>query len=314
MHYRRLGGTDLQVSEIALGTVEIGTEYGISVEDRPNRPTEAEAINLLHRALDLGINFIDTARAYGTSEEIIGKALRAHQERCIIATKCACTLEGHVPLEGKELAESIQKSVETSLGFLKLDSIDLLQLHNPSVEFVTLEEVLQVLEDLKQQGKIRYLGVSTYGEEAPLAAIRSGAYDTIQIPYSLLDQRMANRVLPAAHEADVGVIIRSALLKGALTSKGTHLPQSLRPLYEKAKEFQFLVRGRNQTLVQAALRFALSDFRVSTVLVGTGKIEHLEEAASVSDGHPLPPEDLSRVQRMGLQNVEMIDPRFWPIP
>ena len=200
--FRRLGRTGLQVSEIGLGTVELGLEYGIAVERTKRLPSRDEAAQVLNQALDSGINYIDTARAYGVSEEIIGWALKSRRKEYILASKVGgrgCANEG----DGS-LRTHVTSSVRQSLQALQTDVIDLMQLHSVSAEEIRRGEMADILQEIQKAGSIRFLGATTYGEEAALAALEDGRYDCIQIAYNVLDREPETRVLPLAQSKNVG--------------------------------------------------------------------------------------------------------------
>lgn len=317
MRYRPLGRTQLAVSEIGLGTVELGMDYGIRTEGTTDRPSERDAQVLLNRALDLGVNFIDTAAAYGESEEIIGRALHARREAYILATKCLHWSDKGLPVT--EVRERVAASVNQSLRRLKTDVIDLIQIHGrevPFLERLMIEEndVYEVLDRARQAGKVRYIGYSSYSEEASLAVLKQGGWDTLQIAYSIFDQRNAGRVIPEAREQGVGLIIRSALLKGALTAKSAYLPPHLKVLTEKTAALSTLLTDTIPTIPQLALRFVLANPDISTIIVGADKLPYLEEAASVSDGKTLTSEWLAVLQGMAIEDPDLINPGKWGIP
>ena len=163
MKLRQLGSTDLFASEIALGTAELGLDYGIPAHGQHFRPVEGDAIRLLHEALDLGINFVDTARVYGNSEAIIGKGLIHRRADYILATKlvplAACDLGNPI------LGSRIRQSIETSLRTLKTDYIDLLLVHSASLEVIRRSsELLEALRKMQRKGYVRYVGASVYEE------------------------------------------------------------------------------------------------------------------------------------------------------
>lgn len=316
MVFRRLGRTGLRVSEIALGTVELGLEYGIRTGAAPNKPDATDAELLLNKALDKGVNFIDTAADYGDSEEIIGRAIHNRRTEFLLATKCLHRLE-----EGfscKASRSHIRASIDRSLSRLQTDTIDLIQIHGRDIVDVEKRmmqdgEVMDELEQARTAGKIRYIGYSSYSEEASLMAIHDGRWDTLQIAYNIFDQRAASRVVPVAQEQDIGLIIRSALLKGALTGKAKHLPPHLKILAEHTETLTRLT-GSDYTLPQTALRFVLSNPSISTIIVGADRVSYLDEAVSVSDGAGLTPDILSMAQTMGLNDPNLINPGNWGIP
>jgi aryl-alcohol dehydrogenase-like predicted oxidoreductase len=217
MECRWLGRTALRVSRVSLGTVELGLEYGLPAARRPAPPAAAR---LLHRALDLGINLIDTAPAYGESEEIIGRALRGRRSEVVLATKVEAR-------GGRGRRRRMRRSLERSLRALRTDVIDLLQLHSATEGVLRRGEAWEALRRFQWEGHIRYIGATTYGEAAAKAALDDGRYDCLQVAYNLLDRRLEERVLPLAREKGVGIIARSVLLKGALTRRYVGLPDEL---------------------------------------------------------------------------------------
>ena len=317
MRYRRLGRTDLLVSEIALGTVELGTDYGIRTGQTSNQPSEHDASRLLNRALDLGVNFIDTAAAYGTSEETIGQALCSRRDEYILATKSMHWSDKGLSVT--EVRARVAASIDQSLRRLQTDRIDLIQIHGrevPSLETLMVEEgdVYEVLDRARQAGKVRHIGYSSYGEEASLKVLAHGGWDTLQTAYNIFDQRNTSRVIPNAKAHDVGLIIRSALLKGALTDKAAHLPAHLKPLVERTRTLKEFLTDTVPSIPQLALRFVLSNQDISTIIVGADTIPYLEEAVSVADEQDLAADVLDALRAMAIDDSELINPGRWGIP
>ncbi|GAC1402391.1 MAG: aldo/keto reductase [Chloroflexota bacterium] len=278
MHTRTLGRTGLQVSEIGLGALEIGRDWGIRIEGDFGRPAEQEAIALVHAALDRGINLIDTAPAYQLSEERLGKALQGRRESVVLATKAG---EHYTDERGFWLdytADAIRTSIEQSLRRLQTDVIDLMQIHSASVEVIQHGEVMEVMKEFQQAGHIRFIGMSG-GHDAAVAAITDGNYDTVQVVYNIFEQGARDTVFPAAREHNVGVIVMVPLGHGAMTSKYEHLDAEGRA---RVEQIQFLERD-DQTLAQAALRFVLEPNAVSTTIPGTRKVENLRANVEAAD-------------------------------
>jgi aryl-alcohol dehydrogenase-like predicted oxidoreductase len=175
-------------------------------------------------------------------------------------------------------------------------------------------DVFDVLDRARQAGKVRYIGYSSYSGEASQDIIDTGQWDTLQIAYNIFDQRNASTVIPAARAKDMGIIIRSALLKGALTDKAAHLPERLTPLIERIHALDTLLSDTIPTIPQLALRFVLSNPNISAVIVGADKIPYLEEAASVSDGNTLPTDIYDQILTLAIDNPKMINPSTWGIP
>jgi len=310
MNYRQLGRTALRVSEIGLGTVELGLDYGVPVAGEHLRPPEEQAARLLNRALDLGVNFIDTARAYGASEEVIGRALKGRRGEYILASKLAPIRE-----EGQsdqELREQVNASIAESLRMLQTDVIDLLQLHHTPVEVVKSGRVLAAARDVQRSGAVRFIGASTYGEDAPLAVLESGGYDTLQVAYNLADRTLEEKVLPLAQQQGVGIIVRSVLLRGVLTHRYIYLPDQLADLKAAIARLSSLVGTEAGSLSEMAYRFVLANPAVSTALVGTARIEELEAALAYADKDRLPPALVSAIREINVSDRSQLIPSNWP--
>jgi aryl-alcohol dehydrogenase-like predicted oxidoreductase len=320
MNYRTLGRTGLRVSEIGLGTVELGLDYGMPIAGEHLRPSEEQAARLLNRALDLGVTFIDTARAYGASEEVIGRALKGRRHEYVLATKLAPIIE-----EGQSdraLADQVQASIAESLRMLQTDVIDLLQFHRTSVEVVKRGRVLAAARVAQQAGAVRFIGASTYGEEEPLAVLEDGGYDTLQVAYNLADRTLEAKVLPLAERLGVGVIVRSVLLRGVLTHRFVHIPEQLADLREAIGRLNDLVGGETASLPELAYRFVLGNPAVAVALVGTARLSELEEALAFVGAH----DSMSRSSGQGgltaalvaaIRQIEVADrrqliPSNWP--
>ena len=310
MNYRRLGRTGLQISEISLGTVELGLDYGVPVAGEHLRPAEAEAARLLNRALDLGVNFIDTARAYGASEEVIGRGLKSRRREYILASKLVPIRE-----EGqsdRELREQVKVSIVASLRALQTDVIDLLQTHHTPVDVVAAGRVVAAMQEAQAAGDVRFIGASTYGEDAPLAVLEDGRFDTLQVAYSLVDRTLEERVLPLAQARDIGVVIRSVLLRGVLTHRYKLIPPALAELKAAIGRLDALVGGEAGSLPELAYRFVLANPAVSTALVGTARVAELEAALTFADRRRLPPALVAAIQEINVSDRSQLIPSNWP--
>ena len=309
MPKRVLGRTGLSVSALGLGTAEIGYVYGIGPRDVPS---ESEATDLLHRAVELGITFIDTAHFYGDAEERIGKSDIARRPGVIISTKCGHALDRGKILHEAALARAFQSEVDESLRKLKLDVIPLLQVHGGTAERIRDGSIINAVQKLKDAGKVKWAGISTRGEEAPLAAIESGFFDTLQLAYSILDQRMAARVFAAAKEKNIGIINRSVLLKGALTPASQYLSPTLTDLKRNSERAEKIARELGTDLPALAIRFALSNNAINTVLVGSNKIKNIERAVAAAEAGPLPADVIEKIRELAVTDEKQVDPKWWP--
>jgi aryl-alcohol dehydrogenase-like predicted oxidoreductase len=310
MRYRRFGRTGMQISEIALGTVELGLDYGIPSGDHA-RPAPEAAERLLHYALDLGINLIDTARAYGESEAIIGRALRGRRRDVILASKVVCPPGDALPQA--TLAQIVEQSVATSLRLLQTDMLDILQVHSATAEMIERGAITGVLDDLRRAGVVQYIGATTYGERAALAALADGRYDCVQLAFNVLDREARERVLPEARRSDTGVVVRSVLLKGALTERRAHLPAELADLRNTAQQLHDIASCAGISLPELAYRFVLSHASVAAALAGTARVSELEQICQYAAQPALAPELLAAIEAVQIEHSDQLNPSNWPI-
>ncbi|OGY30941.1 MAG: hypothetical protein A3C02_01080 [Candidatus Andersenbacteria bacterium RIFCSPHIGHO2_02_FULL_45_11] len=299
----------MNFSRIGLGTVEIGLPYGIGAT---TLPSNQEAEHILKSAVEMGVTYIDTARGYGVAEERIGKSGIGMQDNVIVGTKCGQFLQQEPDLHGKELEMRIREDIDTSRKKLQQESLQLVQFHNEREDYTDFSEIIEIIQKLKDEQKVQHVGVSTRGEEAALAAIETGFFETIQIAYSILDQRMAARVLPGAQEKGIAVLNRSVLLKGALSPGRVHLHANLTPLKEAADKAEKIATTLGISLPELAIRFAASNPAISTVLIGTIKPEHLESAIRAAEREPLPQEVIAQCEKLGFTDPLQVDPAKWP--
>jgi aryl-alcohol dehydrogenase-like predicted oxidoreductase len=310
MELRRLGRTGLKVSEIGLGTVELGMKYGIADGQTVHMPSREAASRLLNRALDSGVNYIDTARAYGVSEEVIGAALKRRRKEYILASKVTWPMQE--PADLQALRAHVASSVGASLRALQTDAIDVMQLHSVPTEQVRRGEMTAILQDFQRAGSIRFLGATTYGQAAALAALEDGRFDCIQIAYSVLDREPEFRTLPLAQAKDVGVVVRSVLLKGALSHRHRYLPAGLEELKSAVESVQAIARQASASLPEFAYRYVLAHPAVATALVGTALVEELQATLEYGARGPLPPASMAQVRQVALRNPKLLNPGNWP--
>ncbi|GAA5193982.1 aldo/keto reductase [Rugosimonospora acidiphila] len=303
MQYRTLGRTGLSVSEVGFGAWGIGSSGWIGAD-------EDESLRALHRAIELGANVIDTARGYGDSERIVGRVVREHRGETIhVATKVPPknrlwpAPNGIDPMEAFP-GEHIRTSLETSLRASRLDAFDVLQFHVWSDEWVGRGDWLETIQALKQEGKIRFFGISNNDHEPANAVklVRSGLVDTVQVIYNVFDQAPEEELLPACAEHGVGVIVRVPLdeggLTGSITEDSTFPEGDFRNRYF-AGDRRAQVRRRAEAIVadlgirpdelaETALRFTLSSPAVSTVIPGMRTVRNVERNTAIGDGRGLP--------------------------
>ncbi|HEX2862929.1 MAG TPA: aldo/keto reductase [Deinococcales bacterium] len=310
MHYRPLGKTGLMVSEIGFGAWGIGGGWGERRDD--------EALQTLTHALNSGINFIDTALAYGegVSERLVGQAIRAADRPVVVASKVPPKNRVWPARPGTPLSEAfprdyIVECTERSLSHLGLETLDVIQLHVWSDEWADQDDWKEAARTLKDNGMIRAFGLSINDHEADnaLKALDTGLIDTVQVIYNIFEQRPEERLFPRCQELGVGVIVRVPFDEGGLT--GSIRPDTVfekgdwrehyfsgnrkQEVFDRVEKLRFLERD-GRTLPEAALRFCLSNPAVSTVIPGMRSPRRVDENARAGDGKGLPAEDLQALK------------------
>ena len=319
MDYRPLGSTGLNVSEIGFGCGNVG---GLMI-----RGEHSDQVKAVARAMELGINYFDTASSYGDgqSETNLGRVLRELSADVYVGTKFRVTTHEPGRIKG-----NIITSVEESLTRLQREQVDLIQMHNhvePIAEGSSvapeeaLGEVVDALRELRAHGKVRFWGMTAVGEtEALHRVIDSGTLNTVQSVYNLVnpsagvavpsgfDMPNYGNLIERASVNGMGVLVIRVLAAGALTGEATRHPvavPAVAPIgsgrdygqdQARADGFRFLQQeGYADNLVEASLRFALGNAGVSSVLVGYSSLEHLEQAVAFAERGPLPPEAMARL-------------------
>lgn len=313
MRYRKLGRTGWEISEIGYGAWGIGGKQWLGGEDR-------ESVSALRRALELGLNFIDTALAYGDghSEKLVGEIAREAPGKVYIATKVPpknklWPARPGIPIEEVFPYDYVMASTEESLRNLKAGSIDLQQLHVWNPEWIASETWRRAFEDLKRSGKARAVGVSLNDHQpaSALELIRTGLVDTVQVIYNIWDQTPEEQLFPLCRELNIGVLARVPLdegsLTGAVTESSRFEPGEFRAWYfrggrkrqvvEHVEPLRKDLEGVPGSLAEIALRFCISHPAVSSVIPGMRRIRNVESNAAVSEAGPLPPEVLAVVKR-----------------
>ena len=311
MEYRPLGNTGLCVSTLALGTVELGIDYGFRDSDHFRRPDPLDAIRLIRCAWDLGINLIDTAPAYGDSEKLIGKAFQELPHQAYIASKVTIPEADLNDGNWKRFCQNTIASIEASLDALQVETIDLIQIHNTSLAILQRGEVRRCFEEAQRQGKVRFVGVSCYEEDVSLEALNGSWIDTLQIPFNLLDRRMTSRVFSRAAVQGVGVLARSAFLRGVLTSQIDSIPDRLAPLKRTAVHALTELKGEVGTLSELALRYCLSFKEVSSVIIGVRSLSELEVNMANASKGGLSAEKIRRLHDISVEDQALVDIRNW---
>lgn len=281
MQTRTLGRTGLEVTQLGYGSMGLRgpRTWGVRVV------SEETAESILHAVLDAGINFIDTAPDYGVSEERIGRYLHSRRSQFYLATKCGCAYTQHADhLEIAHVWEKsvIQRNLETSLRRLQTDYIDVLQFHGGDAETLQRAGLIELLQSFREQGTIRFLGVSSSLPELP-ALIDLDVFDTFQIPYSCLAPQHHDLITRAARTG-AGIIIRGGVAQGGPDAEIQR--PALNDIWVRAKLDEVL--PSDMTRAELILRYTLSHSDCHTTIVGTASAAHLAENVAVATKGRLP--------------------------
>jgi aryl-alcohol dehydrogenase-like predicted oxidoreductase len=305
MRYRSLGTTGLTVSEVGFGGWSIGgRDYG---------PTyDRESVAAIRRALDLGVTFFDTADMYGDgrSERLFGEALSGLAGKAVVATK-----GGYDVARGmvKDFSRAhLESAVAASLTRLKVDAIDLYQLHNPAADLLKGAELFEIVEDFQRRGLIRHYGISVSDAESARLVMARGTAATLQLVHNLLRPQILHAIAPEVERAGIGIIVRTPIEYGILSGKyhvGAHFhatdhramrwtPEQFAALLQKVESFRFLVHGEAKSLSEAAVRYVLTSLLVSTVIPGIKSPAQIEEFVRASDPPYVSAEDLGHIAKV----------------
>ena len=309
---RRLGRTGLSVSEVGYGAWGIGGSMWLGAEDQ-------ESLRALNRAIDLGVNFIDTAAVYGNghSERLVGEVVRERDERIVVASKIPPkNLEWPARTSDPDEAfpaDHVRKWTERTLTNLGLDVLDVQQFHVWNDEWVGRGSWLEGIQALKDEGKIRFFGVSI-NDLQPSNAVRlieTGAVDTVQVIYNVFEQAPEDELLAACGRNDVGVIARVPLDEGGLTGRigpGTTFPDgdfrneyfsgdhSVEHVDEHVVAILRDLGIEREELPEVAIRYILSNPAISTVIPGMRSVRNVERNAAIGDGEGLPDEQVATLK------------------
>jgi aryl-alcohol dehydrogenase-like predicted oxidoreductase len=313
MQYRKLGRTGFRVSEIGYGAWGIGGTQWLGGDDR-------QSLDALRQAIELGLNFIDTALAYGDghSEQLVGQVVRETDHKIYVASKVPPKNQLWPARPGIDISavfpyDYIIKCTERSLQNLGLETIDLQQLHVWNPEWIDRDEWMRAFEDIKQSGKAQAVGVSIndHQPDSALDIIQTGLIDTVQVIYNIFDQTPEKNLFPLATERDIGVIARVPLDEGGLTGKidaytqfepgdfraGYFKGDRKKQVAERVAAIQHDLEIREDALPEVALRFCLSHPGVTSVIPGMRSRPNVAFNCSIPGKGPLPEKVLAVLRR-----------------
>lgn len=290
MDLTSLGRTTLLVSRLGLGTVRLGRSRGLKYPGSESGaslplPSDDQAVDLLRAAADLSINLIDTAPAYGVSEERLGALMTREnwlggRDRWVISTKCGEEFDDSSVGSGSSFnftPEHTRMSVERSLRRLRIDTLDIVLVHSDGRDewIINQAGTLETLRELKRRGLVRAIGISTKTIDGGLLALResAGACDVVMLPYSPIDRAHAV-VIDAARHRGVGVLVKKALASGHTSDLMAKMPPE--------------IRAATDDPIEAAMRFAFRRQGVSSVIVGTTRADHLRGNAAALERATMP--------------------------
>ena len=313
MKYRHLPRTDLDLSEVGFGLWTLGTTWWGRIE-------ESEKVRLLERAVELGINFYDTADTYGEGygEEVLAKALRHERHNIVIATKFGYdfydSIEriGHQERTQRFEPDFIRFALEQSLRRLNTDYIDIYQLHNPRIDTIEKDEIFDLLNDLVKEGKVRYYGSALGPDigwfEEGEASMRERDVQSLQIIYSILEQEPASQFFPIAEDEQVGLISRVPHASEVLTDRYSQRPtfdasdhrahrkqEWLAQALKKADQVKFVAEETGRTMAQSAIKFCLAQPTIVSVLPNITNMQELTEYAASPDTPDLSTEECEQI-------------------
>lgn len=327
MNYRELGRTGFKISEVSFGSWAIGGTWGPVKDD--------ESMAALHKALEFGVNFFDTADVYGDgrSERLLGQLRKDYEDKIYITTKAGRRLNPHTA-EGYN-RKNLSAFIERSLKNLGIDTIDLLQLHCPPTEVYYMPEVFEIMDGFVQEGKIRYYGVSVEKVEEALKAIEYPNVQSVQIIFNMFRHRPSELFFEQAKRRNVGILVRVPLASGMLTGKfkpdTTFAPDDHRNFNREGEAFD---RGetfsgvdyntglkaveelkeicpQGMSMVQFALRWILMFDAVTCTIPGAKRPSQAEENFSASDLPPLSDDTMKKVKEIYNKYIRNMVHYYW---
>lgn len=327
MKYRKLGKTGLKVSEISLGTWQVGGKWGSSFNDK-------SADEIINRAIDSGVNFIDTADVYenGLSEKAVGRVIRSRSEEVYVASKCGRQITPHI--SKGYTPDVLQKYVEDSLKRLGVETLDLIQLHCPPTEVYYRPGIFERFERLKEQGKIKNLGVSVEKVEEAIKAMEYSNVTTVQIIFNVFRQRPSELFFDLAKKNDIGVIVRVPLASGLLTGKFSESTQFESgdhrnfnrdgEAFDKGETFSGIDYSLglkaidelksifpNRNLAHIALQWILKYDAVSCIIPGASKVEHIKSNIDVYNSPELTTDEINKINNIYNKYIKSSVHQLW---
>ena len=298
----------MKISKITLGTVNFGMNYGLRREEK-NQISEKNAVELIKKSLEYGINCFDTSPDYGNAEKILGKTLKL-QKNILIATKVR--IEENILKDNssnERTFEFVKKSIDKSRKNLRKDQLDFLQIHSPSKRIIKNPYLKDIFLNFKLKKNINTIGVTVYTKDEALTAINSGWIGSVQIPYNLINQSINESILETAKKKGVFVFSRSSFLKGVLTDKIEISPKELDTVKYKIIRNLVKLNMEIKDLNNLAPRFVLSNKYIGSVVFGFDNISQLKEITKLQK-YKMTSEFIKRLKIFN-DKSRLTDPRLW---
>jgi aryl-alcohol dehydrogenase-like predicted oxidoreductase len=300
VHYRKLGNTGITVSDIGFGGWAIGGAAEASGTPLGwGRTNDEDSLAAIRRARELGVTFFDTSDSYGfgRSESLLGIVLSRRRQDVVIATKVGVVRDAEGKLRKDFSRAHISHAVDGSLKRLRTDYIDLLQLHNPTLDDLRRDDIHEAMDRLQEVGKIRFWGVSISTIDEGMEIVNKGWGYALQVLYNALNQAPADELFPLAHKKGYGLIARVPLASGLLSGKfrpdtvfakddvrqNFLTPKRLEEVLPRIDEAKSIIGGTARSLAEGALRFVLANECVSTAIPGAKNVRQVEMNASADE-------------------------------
>jgi aryl-alcohol dehydrogenase-like predicted oxidoreductase len=309
MEFFKLPGTNSNLSRFIVGTVQLGKTYGI---DTLGKPTREKSIKILEYAVKNGINVFDTAPDYGDSEKIIGYFLRKFgRENKFISTKLEKLPEE--AWKNKDiLSYKIRKEFDLSCKRLGVDKINIYLIHFTSEAFRDKGKVLDILDDIKAEGRIDLVGVSIYTEEEFRKCMEDERIGAVQLPFNALDRRLTKSgLLAEAKKRNLVMFARSIYLQGLLLMEPERIPSFLSEAISFIKELRKIARFSGHSIKELCIKYALSINSISFIVVGINSLDQLKENINIFNSKPLDKEVIKAINEIPIPSNYILNPGKW---
>ncbi len=303
--------SNYKFSHFAIGTVQLGLDYGIDILGKPSK---AEAVSILKLALREEINIFDTSPDYGESEEIIGEVLsNTRKQNIYLITKLNSYRYNKKAWESRDnISKKIRDDLNLSCYKLKVNKIPIYLVHNASDAFRNHGIVLNELKKIKEEGKIDFIGVSLYTSTELEKCIEDRRVDSVQIPFNVLDRRLANSgLLKKAKKRGLVIFARSIYLQGLLLMDTNRIPKHLGEIIRFVNELKNILKYSKRNMKEICLKYVLSIDEISSIIIGIGSLEQLKENIKIFNSPPLEKDLIEAIEELPIPPDYLLNPSKW---